>query len=200
MARQLIALLVAALVVLPAIPTRATVLVPADLSELSRSATAIVRGTVLSATPQWADGRRRIETVVSVEVRQALKGEVGRTVSFKVPGGDMGRYRSVMIGAPSFQSGEEVILFLGAQPPALPHLLGLGQGVYRVQRDERSGEARVMSPVLVADAGQATPVRRGDPARRGLSLQEFTTQVREAMAAAEHGRRPAREAGGNRGR
>jgi hypothetical protein len=39
----------------------------------------------------------------------------------------MGRYRSVTIGAPSFHEGEEVVLFLGAQPPALPFVLGLGQ-------------------------------------------------------------------------
>src|SRR5512141_1162522 len=124
MSRLMLALLAAA-VAAAVVPARATVLVPADLAELSRSATAIVRGTVTTVRTEWADGRRRVETIVTLSVDQTLKGGFGRTVSFKVPGGDMGRYRSVMIGAPTFREGEEVVLFLGGQAPALPYLLGL---------------------------------------------------------------------------
>ncbi len=182
MSRYPLTLLAAALVVAAVLPARATVLVPADLAELSRSASAIVRGTVTLVRPEWADGRRRVETIVTVSVEQTLKGGLGRTVSFKVPGGDMGRYRSVMIGAPTFHEGEEVILFLGGQAPALPYLLGLGQGVYRIQRDARGGEARVVSPAWFADPEQAVPVRRGTAAARGLSVDEFASRVREAMA------------------
>jgi hypothetical protein len=181
MTRQFLALLAAAVTVL-SIPARATVLVPADLAELSRSAAVIVRGTVVAVRPEWAEGRRRIETVVTVEVAQALKGDPGRTLSFKIPGGDMGRYRSLMVGAPSFHEGEEVVLFLGARAPALPYLLGLGQGVYRIQRDSRTGAARVLSPALIADNDQPVTVRRGDAARHSLSLDAFAAQVRAAMA------------------
>jgi hypothetical protein len=181
MARRLLAVFAAA-VAAAVVPARATVLVPADLAELSRSASAIVRGTVTVVRPEWADGRRRVETIVTLAVEQTLKGEYGRTVSFKVPGGEIGRYRSVMIGAPAFREGEEVILFLGGQAPALPHLLGLGQGVYRVRRDSRSGEARVLSPAWSADPDQAVRVRRGSGRPNGLSIGEFTSLVRDAMA------------------
>lgn len=184
MRRHVLAILLAALAVAVATPVRATVLVPADLVELARSASFVVRGTVVTVSPQWADGRRRVETVVTLDVQEAMKGSSGGTVTFKVPGGDMGRYRSVMVGAPTFHVGEEVVLFLGARPPALPYLLGLGQGVYRIQRDERTGEARVMSPVLAADATDTVTVRRGDPARRALSLREFAARVRDALASA----------------
>lgn len=190
MRRQLLAILLAAAAVVPTAPARATVLVPADLVELSRSAALVVRGTVTAVTSQWADGRRRVETLVTLDVQQAIKGAGGATVTFKVPGGDMGRYRSVMIGAPTFRVGEEVILFLGARPPALPFLLGLGQGVYRVQRDERTGAARVISPVLAADSAESVRVRRGDPSRRAPSVEEFAAQVREANAPRDKGQRP----------
>jgi hypothetical protein len=192
MARQIPASLAAAAAVVLAIaiaPVRATVLVPADLAELSRSASVIVRGTVASVRSEWADGRHRVETIVTLSVGQTLKGSAASSVSFKVPGGDMGRYRSVMIGSPSFREGEEVIVFLGGDAPALPHLLGLGQGVYRVQRDARTGSGRVVSPVLAADPEQATVVRRGDPSRRSLTVDEFSAQVREAMASAANGGR-----------
>jgi hypothetical protein len=187
MARPVLALFSAAIVV-AAVPLRATVLVPADLSELSRSAAAIVRGTVTVVKPEWADGRRRVETIVTVAVEQTLKGGLGRTVSFKVPGGEIGRYRSVMVGAPTFREGEEVILFLGGQAPALPYLLGLGQGVYRVQRDSRTGEARVLSPAWFADPEQTIRVSRGTGDPRGLSIEEFSARVREAMASAGAGK------------
>jgi len=183
MSRTLLAALLTALVVAAAVmPLRATVLVPADITELSRDASAIVRGTVLLVRAEWADGRRRVETIVTLTVNQTLKGGYGRTVSFKVPGGEIGRYRSVMVGAPTFREGEEVILFLGGEAPALPHLLGLGQGVYRVQRDARTGEARVLSPAWFADAEHAVTVRRGTASPSGLSADEFAAKVREAMA------------------
>jgi hypothetical protein len=173
----------AAVAVLVAAHAGATVLVPADLTELSRGASAIVRGTVVAVKPGWADGRHRVETVVTVSVVQSLKGAYAGNISFKVPGGDMGRYRSMMIGAPTFHEGEEVILFLGGTAPALPHLLGLGQGVYHVERDTRTGERRVISPTLVADPDQTVKVRRGDPSRRSLSVDEFAAQVRDALEA-----------------
>jgi hypothetical protein len=189
MSRQFLAFLGAAVVWFAA-PARATVLVPADLTELSRGATAIVRGTVVGVKPGWADGRRRVETVVTVAVAQSLKGSCTGTCSFKIPGGDIGRYRSVMVGAPTFREGDEVILFLGGEAPALPHLLGLGQGVYRVEADSRTGERRVLTPTLVADPDQAVKVRRGDPARRSLSIEEFSAQVRDALES--DGRSPRR--------
>jgi hypothetical protein len=192
MPRPFLGLLAAAALAAAVAPARATVLVPADLAELSRSASAIVHGTVTLVRSEWAEGRRRVETVVTISVDQALKGALTGHVSFKVPGGDMGRYRSVMIGAPSFREGEAVIVFLGGQGPALPYLLGLGQGVYRVQQDGRTGEARVMTPAWFADADGAVPVRRGSASARGLSVEEFAAQVREAVASGDQARRPHR--------
>lgn len=167
----------------------ATVLVPADLDELAREATAIVHGRVVSVQGVWTAGRRSIETVVTLEVSTALKGQPGREVSLRVPGGELGRYRSVMVGAPVFREGQEVIVFIAGAAPALPHLLGLGQGVYRVRRDLRSGVALVMPPPATADAVRAGRVQRGDPARQLVTLDEFSRQVQSAIGSTlERGR------------
>jgi len=48
---------------------------------------------------EWADGRRRIDSLVTIEAEQYLKGDFGERVTFRVPGGRIGRYRSVMVGA-----------------------------------------------------------------------------------------------------
>jgi len=91
MARYRFLATTAACVVAAAAPLFATVLVPAGLTELARDALTIVHGRVVDVRSQWADGRRRIETVVTLDVRAALKGQPGQTVSVLVPGGNMGR-------------------------------------------------------------------------------------------------------------
>src|SRR6188474_2701379 len=61
----------------------ATVLVPVELTELSRDARAIVRGRVVALDPRWSDDRRSIETLVTLEVEGYLKGTFGQTMQFR---------------------------------------------------------------------------------------------------------------------
>jgi hypothetical protein len=152
--------------------TRATVVIPADLAELSRDARAIVLGHVVSVEGRWTDDRRTIETLISLEVESYLKGDLGTLVQFKVPGGRLGRFRNVVIGAPQFETGQRVIVFLGATGPTIPYLLGLHQGVYRVTA-ETSGWVVVPASSWPDSGG---PVVRG--ARRPSPLQDFERDVR----------------------
>ncbi len=168
---------VATLAVLAAPPALAAVLVPAELGELAREAVVIAHGRVVAVQGVWTAGRRSIETVVTLEVATVLKGQPVREVSLRVPGGELGRYRSVMVGAPVFREGQEVVVFLGGRAPSLPYLLGLGQGVYRVRRDPRTGAAMVMPPPRHGAGVQAVRVQRGDPGRRMVTLEEFSRQV-----------------------
>src|SRR4029079_633222 len=84
------------------LPARATVLIPADLGELSRDALAIARGRVASLDAQWTEDRGTIETIVTLEVESYLKGSLGPMLRFRVPGGELGRFRSIVVGAPEF--------------------------------------------------------------------------------------------------
>ena len=58
-----------------------------------------------------------------------------------MPGGEVGRYRRVIVGVPRFAAGDEVVVFLRGAAPALPTVFGLSQGLYRVARgaDGRAG-------------------------------------------------------------
>ena len=76
--------------------------VSVDFPTLVGQAHAIAVGRVVAVEPRWREGRRGIETALTLEVVQYLKGDLGRTVTLNVPGGQMGRYRSVMPGAPAF--------------------------------------------------------------------------------------------------
>ena len=173
------AVLAIALVAALSARAHATVLIAADLGELSRDAIAIARGHVVALTPQWTDGRRSIETLVTLEVEEYLKGALGSTVQFRVPGGDFGRLRSITVGAPEFQLDERVIIFLGARGPSVPYVLGLNQGVFRIVASADGADWRVMPPAALpsVDPGNHRIVR-GDASRGPLSLADFEQHVR----------------------
>jgi hypothetical protein len=169
----------------------ATVLVPAEFREIVAGSETIAYTRVVDVRPEWAEGRRQINTVVTADVIASLKGEVVRSVSFRVPGGQIGRYRSVTIGAPVFRRGDEAVLFL-QNADGVSHIFGLNQGVFRVRLDPRSGRRLVIRPALMASGDAPETVVRGTASRRAVDLDAFNAQVRAAMAA------PRREPGGAR--
>ena len=172
--------LIALLVFAPSL--RATVLVPAEFREIVSGSAVIVYGRVTDVHPEWSGDRRRIDTVVSVEAGTYLKGGPGSVVTFRVPGGEIGRYKNVVVGAPAFRPGEEAVLFLSAQGPSVAHIFGLSQGVFRVRVDRRTGRRLVVPPVLMARGDAVQKVTRGDRSRRPLPLDTFAATVRAAMS------------------
>jgi hypothetical protein len=160
---------------------RATVMIPADLSELSHDAVAIARGRIVAVDAQWTNGRRSIETIVSLETETYLKGGLGGIVQFRVPGGSLGRFRNIVVGAPQFAVGQRVIVFLGSRGPTVPYVLGMSQGVFRLVQSSQ-GDWMVTPPAIVATGDG--PIVRGSFARRPAPLDDFERQVR-ALAGAE---------------
>ena len=158
----------------------ATVVLPADFATVVNGADVIVAGRVVDVRSQLTDSRS-IESFVTVAVSDVLKGEPGRTLTFRVPNGTVGRYRRITIGAPEFMEGDRVVLFLRARAPGVPTLFGLSQGVYRVAATA-SGDLVLPAPVMARGVA-AERVVRGDPARKPLPLAEFLGQVRAALEA-----------------
>src|SRR5918992_5351219 len=89
-----------------------TVLVPAEFREIVHGSQIIAFGRVIDTTPEMSDDRKRIDTLVTLQVGTYLKGGPGETVVFRVPGGQIGRCRTLMVGAPLFDVGDEAGLFL----------------------------------------------------------------------------------------
>ena len=134
-----------------AAPVRATVIAPADFPAVVNGSQLIVHGRVVDVRSQMTAGRRSIHSFVTVAVDQALKGNPGPTVTFRVPQGQVGRYRRIIVGAPEFSVGDEIVVFLTARAPAIPTVFGLNQGVRRL---------------------------RGDAARRRVALDAYRREVR----------------------
>lgn len=159
-----------------AIPCVATTVIPLSFEQLVSESSAVVYGRVTEVRPQWTADRRFIESVVSIDVITGMKGGVGNTLAFTVPGGQVGRYLNVIPGAPTLAPGDLAVFFLTAHGPRLPVTTGLTQGIYRVQRDASSGAMLVRPPVI--DVGR---IARGDVRRKPVSLTAFEGSVRSIM-------------------
>ena len=159
----------------------ATVLLPAEFRDVVNGSQIIVYGRVSSVRSQWTEGRRRIESLVTLEAADFYRGTPSRTVTFRVPGGEVGRYKSVTVGAPEFKPGDEAVLFLKSQGPAVPQVFGLNQGVFQVRVDARSGRRLVTMPILTARSAAPQIVVRGDVTRRPLPLPQFAAQVKATI-------------------
>ena len=136
----------------------ATTILPAEFADVVNGSQLIVSGRVVDVRSEMTAGRRSIHSFVTVAVDQALKGSPGGTVVFRVPQGQVGRYRRIVVGAPEFSVGEEVMVFLTGRPPVVPTVFGLNQGVRRL---------------------------RGDAATRRLALESYTRQVRAVVERAQ---------------
>ncbi len=170
-------LLVAVCLLVPAV-VGATVLIPIEFRELVSIATVIVHGRVTGIQTQWTEGRRSVETVVTIDAGEYLKGNLGGTIAIHVPGGQIGRYRTVFVGAPEFRANDEVVLFL-----ANNRIVGLNQGAFRIVTDPATGRPAVAPPIVMALTPDVSePVVRGDVRRKPVALDSFRDMVRQVMA------------------
>lgn len=159
----------------------ATVFLPADFTTVVNESQTVAYGRVIDVRSMMTAPSGRIESIVTLAVIDAIKGASSPTVSFRVPNGQVGRYRRILVGAPEFAAGDEVIVFLRGSAPQMPSIFGLSQGLYRVSRDAASHAIVSRSPVTSADARLV----RGDPARQPMPLEAFVRDVRAAVERAQ---------------
>jgi hypothetical protein len=172
--------LVAALA-LPVIPLGATILIPAEFREIVADAALIVRGRVTDVRSVVVTGAG-IDSFATVSVDAVLKGQAGAFVSVRVPGGDVGRSRFVMIGAPKLRVGDQAVFFLKQYSDGSFRPVGLSMGIYALQRERITGRFVIDAPLLAGVTASAGPVVRGDTRRRPMPVSEFESLVRLVIA------------------
>jgi hypothetical protein len=171
-----------ALLIVPVLPVAlaATVLVPAEFREVVNGADLIVYARVSSTQARWSDDRKHVDTLVTLQAGTYLKGSARETLMVVVPGGTVGRYMNVTVGAPAFTAGDEAVFFLTTRGRELA-IFGLNQGVFRVST-ERASQRRLVTPPLMSRGSGPETVVRGDPARRPVPLETFGAQVQAVLA------------------
>lgn len=121
---------------------RATVMVEVPLEDMARDAVAIVRGRVVHSGTHMVvrDGGIDPHTITSLEVTDWIKGQGGAVVQVRELGGLIGpggQGGGMWIdGTPRYRIGEEVILFLRADPDDAAYFrtYAMSQGKFVVLR------------------------------------------------------------------
>ena len=160
----------------------ATVTIPIEFRQVVSTSTIIARGHVTDVRGIVLPNGR-IETVATIAVDSTLKGQADAFLSIRLPGGEVGRTKMVMIGAPTVKVGEHAVFFLKSGADDLLRPVGLGAGVYPVQPDSRSGRPVVAPPVVPGQTTSGRGVVRGDTRRKPMSVQEFESLVKLVMSA-----------------
>jgi PKD repeat protein len=99
--------------ILAAAASATTIVLPED-EQLVAKAPLIVEATVESVTP--VDQGGAIWTETRLAVNRTLKGNAGRSIIVREPGGVIGDRITVVYGTPEFTPGEHVLLFLSPDP------------------------------------------------------------------------------------
>lgn len=104
-----------------------------SVEELTNEATTIIRGTVLDLRSHWNKERTHIVTDVTISAQEYIKGYEGGEIIIQVPGGTVGELGEWVEDVPTFEKGQEVILFLGDNEYF--RAVGWHQGKFTVEKD-----------------------------------------------------------------
>lgn len=154
----------------------------AEFREIVAESAVVVRGRVTDVRAARSSAGD-VESVVTIAVDAVLKGTADTFVSMRVPGGIIGRYRTVMTGAPVMRVGEQAVFFLKRGPTNALWPVGLSQGIYRLTQASARVAPTVKAPVVAGVTTNASgPVVRGDARRTPMSVPEFEDLVRLVVA------------------
>ena len=149
----------------------------AEFREVVSEASTIVRGRVTDVRAVRSPAGD-VESVVTIAVESALKGSAEAFVAMRLPGGTIGRYRTVMIGAPVMRVGEHGVFFLKRGPANSLWPVALAQGIYRIS-SAGGAVGMVHAPVVPGvTTNTVGAVVRGDVRRKALPVTEFESLVR----------------------
>ena len=170
-----------AVVLLSTATARALVMAPLEIEQLAHKADLVVQGVVVSQTCR-RDTAGRIFTEVEIELTEVWKGSAsGKRLKVVMGGGLLDGRRTVVAGQVEYPSGEEVVGFFRINDRGEAVTIGLSQGKFRVQLDERTGEKLAVNPFH--GAIQQTVAKSGAADRSdgdGLTLQRLKRRVQGA--------------------
>ena len=139
-------------------------MVKLTLGELVSNAEWIIIGTVSGQKSEWNADRTNIQTVVSINVQEWVKGRPfstgpdgkntsdplscssNKSVSLTVPGGTVGETWQWVEDTPVFRDGEKALVFIDSGAEGIYSVAGSVQGKYTIVNDRVS-----FSPLSQAD-------------------------------------------------
>lgn len=127
----------------------ATVVLALDLGDLASLSPLVLTGEVNRIESTWNTERTKIYTRVWISPDEVLKGPAQTgTLTLKLLGGQVGDTVALMPGAPRFETGERVLVFLEPRKDGDGHLtVGQYQGKFQIFVDPSTGQDRAVRDV-----------------------------------------------------
>ena len=125
---------------------QASSVAPMTLEAMSNHAGQVITGTVVSIQSYWADAPRRIESEITLEQVEYLKGSLADssgTFTVVVPGGAVGQTTMRLSCAPIFEVGERWLLFVLPTYKTFP-VVGIWNGAMRIEQTA-TGENQILT-------------------------------------------------------
>ena len=132
----------------------ASTVIPPTFDQLVQQAEVIFQGTVTNVRSVWEGegAQRHIDTYVTFQVQDNVKGSAGASYTIRMLGGTVGDETMEVTDTPKFNVGDRDILFVEHNYEQFVPLVGIKNGRFRVQRDEQTGRDVVLN-------GEGEPVR-----------------------------------------
>ena len=163
-------------------PSGATTAIMLTDEDLIASSRVILIGEVKSVKSQWDLSDNYINTYIKVQVSQVLKGRLeNEQIVFKQLGGTVGDTSMHIYGAPEYQAGQRVLLFLYTGQDGTLHVAHLFQGKYDVAEDAK-GQTRIKRNVD-SDTVNILGVSEGPNITNSASLSKFTKKIKRTLRA-----------------
>jgi hypothetical protein len=171
--------------VLLAAPASTTTLVRMSLDQLAEASTEIIRGHVVSQQTLWNPEHARIYTYTTLALEQTYKGNPPSYLVVQQPGGKIGNVHVFVAGTTQFHAQAVYVLFLerSAADSSKFLLVGMMQGAYRIYRDAKTQEEKLILPLGSLTRGAPASGAGSIIAGPAVPVPQFQREVCAALSA-----------------
>lgn len=160
------------------LPLPGTTLQQLTLLQMCQKSTSIVRGNL---QPSYTAMRGSVlYTHYNILVEEHWKGTTANRIDVAVPGGALQGVRQIYSGAPQLSIGQDYVLFLWTSPTGLTQIIGLSQGLFKVDFGAPGG------PTVSRAASQENMVNAAgqqiNDSNFTMSLAAFRTAITRALS------------------
>jgi hypothetical protein len=162
----------------------ATTLVRMSLDQLAEASTEIIRGRVVGQQTLWNPEHTRIYTYTTLALEQTYKGNPPSLLVVQQPGGKVGNVHVFVAGTIQFHAQTGYVLFLerSAADPSKFLLVGMMQGAYRIYRDAKTEEEKLILPLGSLTRGTPASGAGSVIAGPAVPARQFQREVSAALS------------------